>query len=248
MHFTEYWAIVERDHAFQNPTTPEKLMRLADYCQVRDGARVLDVGSGKGWLLRHWAKEWRIQGTGLEINPWFVEEARSRAAAEGVAERLTFIEGPALTFEPEPAGCDIVTCIGASFALGTTEEALDWMRRAVKPEGVLALGEVFLHRAPLPPDVLEYAGDDVPTSRDLAETVAAIEARGLELTGFTAASVDDWDGYESLHWRAAREWARENPDHPGRDVVLERVRRGREGYFRWERECLGWGIFVARIA
>ena len=64
--------MVERDLEILNPTSHEKLMLLADYCDIRDGARVLDIGSGKGYMLRQWAKRFGIEGTGLEINRSFV--------------------------------------------------------------------------------------------------------------------------------------------------------------------------------
>ncbi len=247
MNPTEYWSIVECRHTLQNPTSPEKLGLLADYCRVGEGARVLDVGSGKGWLLSTWAKAWRIDGTGLELSPWFVAEARRRAEAEGVADRLCFIEGPARDFVPEPASYDVVLCIGASFALGTFDEAVTWMRRAVKPDGVLAIGEPFLSR-PLPPEVAALAGPVAAQWRSLADTVAALEAHDLELCGLITASQDDWDRYESPHWSAAREWAAENPDHPGREELLQWAREGREAYLSWQRDYLGWSIFAAAPA
>ncbi len=51
-------------------------MLLADYCGIRDGDHVLDVGSGKGYMLHQWARRFGIEGTGLEINPSFVAQAR----------------------------------------------------------------------------------------------------------------------------------------------------------------------------
>ena len=55
MHFTEQWAIRERDHTIQNPTSPEKLMLLADYCRVHDGMRLLDKAAGQIMLRREGA-------------------------------------------------------------------------------------------------------------------------------------------------------------------------------------------------
>ncbi|NIM04901.1 MAG: methyltransferase domain-containing protein [Armatimonadetes bacterium] len=159
MHFTEYWSIVEHNHTIQNPTSPEKLGLLENYCRIKDGLRILDVGSGKGWLLRTWAKAWAIDGTGLEINPWFVTEARQQAEVEGVADRLHFIEGPALDFVPETESYDVVLCIGASFALNNFDEAVSWMRHAVKVSGVIAIGEPFLNQ-PLPSEVATLAGPE----------------------------------------------------------------------------------------
>lgn len=242
MHSADYWAIVERDHDIQNPTSPAKLALLADYCRVRDGLRVLDVGCGKGWLLRTWAQQSAIDGTGLEINPYFLAAASEQAGTMGVADRVRFVEGPALDSQPEPASYDVVLCIGASFALGGFAAALPWMRRALKGNGVLAIGEVFANDVPFPPD----ARDEQPL--DLAATVTSIQQHNLGLTSLIAASHDDWDHYESRHWRAVHEWARSNPDHPDLVEVVAQNATARARYFAWERRYLGWAIFVAQPA
>ena len=150
MNRFEFFATIERYHTFQNPTSEEKLELATSYCGIRDGMRILDVGCGKGWLLRRLAKRFDIRVTGLEINRTFAAEARSLAAAEALSDRIQIVQGPALEFLAEPASFDVVMCIGASFALGGFEPALDWMRRAAKPGGIVAIGEVFAKQLPLP--------------------------------------------------------------------------------------------------
>ena len=76
MNLFEFFATIERYHTIQNPTSEEKLDLATRYCGVRDGMRVLDVGCGKGWLLRRIAKQFDIQITGLEISCIFAAEAR----------------------------------------------------------------------------------------------------------------------------------------------------------------------------
>ncbi len=51
MHFTKFFSVVERALEILNPTSHEKLMLLADSCSIRNGDRVLDVGSGKGYMV-----------------------------------------------------------------------------------------------------------------------------------------------------------------------------------------------------
>ncbi len=100
MHFTDAWAIRERDHDIQNPLSPAKLALLADYCRVRDGLRVLDVGCGKGVLLRTWAQQWAIDGTGLKLTRTSLPQHVSKPprgvsqSACGLRKEQRLISGP----------------------------------------------------------------------------------------------------------------------------------------------------------
>src|SRR5271168_5256094 len=215
MNLFEFYATLERYHTIMNPTSPEKLDLATSYCAIRDGMRVLDVGCGKGWLMRRLAKRFNIQVTALETNPTFAAEARHLVAAEGLTHRVQIVEGPALDFRAEPASFDVVMCIGASFALGGFEPALDWMGHAAKRGGAIALGEVFAKELPYPPEVPRGGRADLDyPERSLLTTVETMRAHGMPLRGLVEASVDDWDRYHSLHWQAGMDWALEHPGDP----------------------------------
>jgi cyclopropane fatty-acyl-phospholipid synthase-like methyltransferase len=206
--------------------------------------RILDVGCGKGWLLRRIAKQFDIQATGLEINRMFAAEARRLAAKEYLTDRIQILEGPALEFHPEPESFDVVMCIGASFALGGFEPALDWMSRAAKRGGTIALGEVFARELPYPPEVsLGARAADYP-DRSLWKTVVTMRAHGMPLRGLVEASTDDWHRYHSLHWQAGLDWALENPGHP--DAAKLNDPAGMRLNLELDGRYLGWAIFVAR--
>lgn len=245
MNIFEFFATIERYHTIQNPTSEEKLDLATRYCGLRDGMRILDVGCGKGWLLRRIAKQFDIHATGLEINRMFAAEACRLAVEENLTERIQIVEGPALEFHPEPESFDVVMCIGASFALGGFEPALDWMGGAAKRGGTIALGEVFAMELPYPPEVSlgSRADTDYP-DRSLWTTVETMRAHGMPLRGLVEASTDDWHRYHSLHWQAGLDWALENPGHPeaGRLNDATAMRRNLELDGRY----LGWAIFVAR--
>lgn len=239
MQMMDYWAIAERAIEIQNPITDRKMRLLDDYCALRDGLRVLDVGCGKGWLLRQWAERCDIHGTGLDINPHFIRFAEAAAARKGLGARLRFVHGPALAYAPEPASFDIVLCLGASFALGGFVEALDWMAGAVRPGGSLVVGEMTLRHHPSFP-----IGVVLP--HDAADSIALIERHGAEVSATISASEADFERYVSHHRQATLAWGREHADHPDHAEVLRQSRADWTHYLKIIRPYFGWTIFVAR--
>jgi putative SOS response-associated peptidase YedK len=80
----------------------------------------------------------------------------------------------------------------------------------------------------------------------LPETVKRFESAQLTTVGLVTASRDDWDRYESLHWRAVEEWLEEHPDDPeAAEIRLEHERHKRQ-YLETTRELLGWAILAGR--
>jgi ubiquinone/menaquinone biosynthesis C-methylase UbiE len=241
----EFFTAIERYLEIQNPTSEEKLDLVARYCGVRDGMSVLDVGCGKGWMLRRLASRFEIRATGLEIHRAFAAQAREQAAAAGLSGKIQIVDGNAQDYRAEPSSFDVVMCIGASFALGGFESALDWMSRTAKPGGAIAIGEVFAKELPMPPELLSNPATrrDYP-ERTLLQTVEIMRSKALPLRGLVEASTDDWDRYHSLHWQAAMDWVLENPGHPDaarfKDPALQRRN------LELDRRYQGWAIFVVR--
>jgi cyclopropane fatty-acyl-phospholipid synthase-like methyltransferase len=245
MNVGAYYAIVERDHAIQNPMTPEKLRRVIDYLQIRDGDRLIDVGCGKGWLLREIAGARRVDAVGLEISPAFAADARHNLAAASLNGRVEIVEGPALDYPVPDGSFDIALCIGATFALGGLGPTVAWLAAAVRPGGRIAVGEPYAHRLPFPDAVRERWRE---YDQDMNGIVRVLADHGLTLTGLVAASTDDWDHYETQHWRAAADWIAEHPGEPDALWLADKIETERRDYLDDEREVFGWAIFVARTA
>lgn len=249
MHPYEFFALVERDLDLQNPMDPSTLDLLAAACGVSAGSRVLDVGAGKAALLRRWAVLHGARGTGLEVNPAFVARARERARQDGVDELVTMIEGPAEAFAPDAlphdgAGYDVVACLGAPFALGGFDAAVRWMRAALRPGGRLVIGDRYLARPfeHLPAD----ADPEIAELPDLSGAGERLADMGLSVTALIGSSRADWDRYVSAWWTAAHDWAEANPSHPERAELLAGIAAGRDRYLGWERDHVGWAVWVAR--
>jgi SAM-dependent methyltransferase len=233
---SDYWAIAEADIEIQNPVTDRKLRLLDDYCDIRDGLRVLDIGCGKAWLMRHWAERHNSVGTGLESNPAFVAFAQSRPPAKG---RIDYIEGPAEQFAPPPGSFDVVMCLGATFALGGFVQAVDWMTAAAKPGGAVVVGDLTLKHRPA-------VNTHQHLQLDPVEALGIVQRHGAEVSALISASDADFERYASHHRHATLRWAREHPTHPDHEAVLDKSQDEWNYYLRTVRPMLGWTIFVGR--
>jgi SAM-dependent methyltransferase len=235
-----FYAVAERDHELQNPTSPEKVRLLGERLRLGPESRVLDLACGAGGPAVLLAREFGCSVVGVERAPEFVSRARRRVREAGLGERVEIVQADAADHPVERESFDTVLCLGATFVWEGLAGTLAALVPAVMPAGHLAVGEPFWRAWPLPPgaDDLGYA--------PLPETVARLEAAGLALVTLIASSEDDWDTYESLHWRALEGWLTGNADDPEADPIRERHERARDAYLRFEREWLGWAIFVGR--
>jgi SAM-dependent methyltransferase len=233
------WEIVERDHDIQNATSPAKIRLLGEYVRLSPESRVLDVACGKAGPALILASTYCCRIHGIELRAGFADEARARIAAQGLGSLIDVQTADAADVVFESESWDVALCLGAAFVWGTIAEAAAALCPAVRSGGFVAIGEPFW-RAP-PPD-----GTDRGDFVSLEATVERFEQAGLATTGLIAGSDDDWDHYRSLQWRAVEEWLTEDPGHPHAEEIRGRNARRRTDYFRFEREQLGWAIFVGR--
>jgi SAM-dependent methyltransferase len=240
------WEIVEHDHEIQNPTSAEKIRLLGDYVRLGPESRVLDIACGKAGPAIVLAETYGCRIVGVERLPAFADEARARIAARGLGHLIEVQTGDGAGFPLEPETWDVALCIGASFVWGTIEDAAAQLAPAVKSGGFVAVGEPFWRTWPLPPEIEPESFVAADTCVPLDETIARFQRSGLALTGLIAASEDDWDRYESLHWRAAEEWLAENADDPRAADIRSGQEGQRELYVRVRRPHLGWAVFVGR--
>jgi len=103
---------------------------------ITPGMRVLDVACGTGNTALPEARAGAVV-TGVDIAPNLLEQARERAAAEGLA--IAFDEGDAEQLRYDDASFDaVVTMFGAMFAPRYKLVASE-MARVLKPGGLLAM-------------------------------------------------------------------------------------------------------------
>jgi ubiquinone/menaquinone biosynthesis C-methylase UbiE len=235
-----YFTVAERDHELQNPISAEKLVLLGERLRLGHGSRVLDIASGRGGPAVLLAREFGCSIDGIEVAPEFHAVAVERATAAGVEQRVSFRLADASKEALPAESYDVALCLGASFVWGNLAGTLDALEPAVRPGGHVVVGEPFWRKLPLPED---YAERDEPYTT-LEGTVEIMETGALRVVTVIASSEDDFDRYETLHWRAVEEWLAENLADPDATDIRSRHELHKRTYLRHGREYLGWAIFV----
>jgi hypothetical protein len=104
----------------------------------------------------------------------------------------------------------------------------------------VVVGEIFWRRLPLPE---EYEDRTLPLTT-LEGTARMFETEGLPLVSIVESSTDDWDRYETLHWQTVERWLAANPSDSDAPEIRDRFERQKWKYLRFQRELMGWAIFV----
>jgi cyclopropane fatty-acyl-phospholipid synthase-like methyltransferase len=74
----------------------ERMLQLAE---VRKDDILYDLGSGDGRIVIEAAKKFGVKGVGVDLNPTLVEQARRKAAEEGVSHLVEFRAADGLTVD-----------------------------------------------------------------------------------------------------------------------------------------------------
>jgi SAM-dependent methyltransferase len=229
-----YFAVAEREHELQNPTSPEKIRLLGERLRLAPGKHVLDVASGRGGPALILAETFGCRVTCVEKAAEFYEAACERSRARGLGSLVEFVQADAREFTFEHDAYDVALCLGASFIWDGLDATLGALTPAVRRGGHVAIGEPYWRRWPLP------EGRDDEGFVTLAGTIDRFEQADLPVVSVIAASEDDWDRYVTLSWRALEEWLAEHDD----EEIRRRHDEYKQQYLCWQRELLGWAIFV----
>ncbi len=238
-----WYAVSEDKHEIQNPTSAEKIRLLGETLALGPESHVLDMASGRGGPAILLAREFGCRITCVERAREFLTVAEERAHSTGVNRLIELVHSDGRRFPLPPDGYDAAVCLGASFIWDGLPGTLAALRPTVRPGGFVAIGEPYWRKWPLPEGFEPDEGEDFV---ELAETAERFEAAGLEIVTLITSSEDDWDRYESLHWLAVEDWLQNHPNDPDASTFRERSDHFRRRYLRWERNLLGWAIFVGR--
>ncbi|MEH6907333.1 SAM-dependent methyltransferase [Neobacillus drentensis] len=248
MDRNKFSAIAHRNHAFSNPISETKLMKMLDIVSPQATDKVIDIGAGKCELLIRLVENYQVSATAIELFDGAIEEAKRKASSRIPEGSIEFIldDASAATERCDPDGYDLGICIGSTHALGGLEPTLETLKSLVKKNGYILIGEGYWKQTPSPDYLEALGGADESECKSHADTVKTGEELGLIPLWSYVANEDDWDDYEWLYSMSVENYCLENPDDPDHDAMLDRIRTWRRTYLKWGRDTLGFGLYLYR--
>jgi len=107
---------------------------------LRDGARVLEVAPGPGYLAIEMARPGRLQVTGLDISRTFVEIAAENARNVGVS--VEFRQGDVAQMPFETDSFDLIVCQAAFKNFTLPHRALAEIHRVLRAGGTAVIQDM----------------------------------------------------------------------------------------------------------
>jgi len=125
-------------HPLARPLYDRLVQRMVWYLACPPGQTILDAGCGPGEHSIRVAREgYHVQA--LDISATVLEEARRRAQAAGVEDRITFLQGDLTRLNLSNESCQAIFSWGVIIHIRPIEKALDELVRVLRPKGRLAL-------------------------------------------------------------------------------------------------------------
>ena len=123
------------DETLEEAQAAKKRHIAAKLCLHRPGLRVLDIGCGWGGMALTLARDHGAIVTGVTLSEEQLREARARAAAEGLADRVRF---ELLDYRAVTEKFDRIVSVGMfeHVGVGHYREFFETVARCLKPDGV----------------------------------------------------------------------------------------------------------------
>jgi cyclopropane-fatty-acyl-phospholipid synthase len=175
-------AYFEADHTSLEEAQAAKKRHLAAKLHLRDGLKILDIGSGWGGLALYLAKTAHVEVTGITLSDEQLKVSRERARAMGLSRSVNF---ELCDYRKLAGKFDRIVSVGMFEHVGTTyyRSFFDKLGRLLADDGVAVLHSIgrFDEPASTNPFIAKYIfpGGYIPA---LSEVFPPIEREHLIVT------------------------------------------------------------------
>lgn len=243
MNKHKFSAIAHRNHDYCNPISVAKIERIFDLLSLQSDATVLDLGCGRGELSLRMIERFHVRVTAVDNSPEMLAAARERAQSRVGLKRLHLVKIDIEEYRPEPAVFDFTAMLGGGGIAGGFPGICARLAQLTRPGGYILIGDGFWANPPTTEYLAHLDAAEQEFLDHRGNVQAGIDA-GLIPLHASVASPDEWDEYEWKYSRSVERYALEQPHDPDVPAMLERIQRWRDGYLRWGRQTLGFGVYL----
>ncbi|MCG8637226.1 MAG: class I SAM-dependent methyltransferase [Desulfobacterales bacterium] len=199
---------VDQLHTGGGPAT----LSLMEKAGLHQGAEILDAGCGIGGSSRLIAEHFKLNVTGIDLAPDFVDTAGTLTRWCGLDRKrnINFRQGSVLDLPCEDLFFDAVLCQHILMNIRDKATALAEFYRVLKPGGKLILHEITDGPGPAPRMPVPWAADTSISFLTPWKEVTEI----MEKTGFTPEFFSDETGNSALWWKKVNAFTAKSPPRP----------------------------------
>jgi cyclopropane-fatty-acyl-phospholipid synthase len=205
-------AVFPRKDATLEEAQAEKIDLVARKLDLQPGQRLLDIGCGWGTMVRHAARHYSVQATGVTLSPSQAHWARAKVEEEGLAGRVDIVLADYRDLDDD--GFDAICSIGMAEHVGLRNLPgyFRSLRARLRPGGRLlnhCIGRsdsltsphpgAFIDRYVFPDGELPSLGTVVTAAHDVGLEVRHVES----LREHYALTLKEWGANLQEHWDEA---------------------------------------------
>lgn len=158
---------------------------LAEMAGISGGTTVLDVGSGVGGPGRRFADKYGATVWGVELAESSYRTSVRLTELVGLQDRVQFKHGSALALPFGDEAFDVVTMAHVAMQITEKDQLFRELSRVLKPNGTLALHEIFAGAEGEPVYPLAWATEPAMSALELFEDCSArLEGLGFDVGSF----------------------------------------------------------------
>ena len=210
-----------------SPISEHNMDGIVENLLLSEHDTVLDIGCGKGTLIRKIHTLYGCTCIGVDISESQIDVARNEI---GDYPRVEFHVVDIEQF-PRNVKYDLVSCFGNWYGF----PGVSLMREFAKPETLYLLGINYWRKDPKGAYESEFGTDEREKDfKTLEQQIVAFYDSGFEILHMYTSSEQERDLYQSHIWRT-RQYESQ-----------ERSRQSKVQYVRWIREYHGWSAWLLR--
>lgn len=238
---------LHKDGARQGPGSEAATRQALDLTGLDPSTlvEVADVGCGTGASALLLARLLDARVTAVDIVGPFLDVLAARAAAQGVADRVSTVESAMERLPFAEDQFDLIWSEGAIYNIGFEQGVRDW-RRFLKPGGALVVSELTWLTGTRPDEIGQHWVTEYPGIDTASAKIAQLETHGYSPVGYFTLPSECWleNYYGPLRRRFSGFLARHPGDVTARAVVDAEEREIR--LYEQNQRYYSYGVYVAR--